>query len=153
MQERLDAIDCQLLTRLQADARLSYRALGRLIGLSQPAVADRIRRMEEDGVLTGYRGQIDRAMVGLPITAYLRVRCTTDKFNAVQRLALGLPSVLECHHVTGEDCFFVKVATATVTDLEQAIERFREYGETISSVVLSTVTENKPVALDSGEAP
>lgn len=152
MKEILDSTDCKLLGCLQEDARLSFRALGRRVGLSQPAVADRVRRLEHAGVLTGYRGQIDRAAAGLPIAAFLRVRCTTDKFKAVQRLACDLPAVLECHHVTGEDCFLVKVTAAAMSDLEATIERFREHGETVSSVVLSTVAENKPIALIAADA-
>lgn len=152
MKEILDSTDCKLLGCLQEDARLSFRALGRRVGLSQPAVADRVRRLENAGVLTGYRGQIDRAAAGLPIAAFLRVRCTTDKFKAVQRLACDLPAVLECHHVTGEDCFLVKVTAAAMSDLEATIERFREHGETVSSVVLSTVAENKPIALIAADA-
>ena len=153
MKGNIDSIDCKLLTCLQEDARLSFRALGRRVGLSQPAVADRVRRLEEAGVLTGYRGQIDRAAAGLPITAFLRVRCTTDKFKAVQRLAHDLPAVLECHHVTGEDCFLVKVTADAMPGLEATIERFREHGETVSSVVLSTVAENKPIALNAAAVP
>ncbi len=153
MKDSLDPIDCKLLACLQEDARLSFRALGRRVELSQPAVADRVRRLENTGVLTGYSGRIDRAAAGLPITAFLRVRCTTDKFKAVQRLACDLPTVLECHHVTGEDCFLVKVTAAAMPDLEATIERFREHGETVSSVVLSTVAEDKPIALNSTDAP
>lgn len=152
MKETLDPIDSKLLACLQADARLSFRALARRVGLSQPAVADRVRRLENAGVLTGYTGRIDRAAAGLPITAFLRVRCTTDKFKAVQRLACDLPAVLECHHVTGEDCFLVKVAAAGMPGLEATIERFREHGETVSSVVLSTVAEDKPIALNTTDA-
>lgn len=152
MKETLDHIDRKLLACLQEDARLSFRALGRQVDLSQPAVADRVRRLENAGVLTGYCGQIDRAAAGLPITAFLRVRCTTDKFKAVQRLACDLPAVLECHHVTGEDCFLVKVTATAMSGLEATIERFREHGETVSSVVLSTVAENKPIALNTADA-
>jgi Lrp/AsnC family transcriptional regulator, leucine-responsive regulatory protein len=144
MENTLDEIDRRLVTALQADARLSYRALGRQIGLSQPAVADRVRRLEESGVLTGYRAGVDRGRAGLPVTAFLRVTCTGDKFRAVHRLAEELPAVLECHHVTGEACFIVKVAEADLTGLERTIDRFREHGETVSSVVLSSIVEDKP---------
>jgi Lrp/AsnC family transcriptional regulator, leucine-responsive regulatory protein len=144
MENTLDEIDRRLVTALQADARLSYRALGRQIGLSQPAVADRVRRLEESGVLTGYRAGVDRGRAGLPVTAFLRVTCTGDKFRAVHRLAEDLPAVLECHHVTGEACFVVKVAAADLAGLERTIDRFREHGETVSSVVLSSIVEDKP---------
>jgi Lrp/AsnC family leucine-responsive transcriptional regulator len=141
----LDIRDRRLLAVLQEDARLSFSALGRRVGLSQPAVAERVRRLEEAGLVTAYRAQIDRAATGLLLTGYLRVRCTGDKFQAVHRLARDLPQVLECHHLTGADCFLVKVAEATVGGLERVIERFREHGETESSIVLSTVVEGKPV--------
>jgi Lrp/AsnC family transcriptional regulator, leucine-responsive regulatory protein len=144
MDNTLDEIDRRLIAALQADARLSYRALGRQIGLSQPAVSDRVRRLEESGVLTGYRAGVDRSRAGLPVTAFLRVTCTGDKFRAVHRLAEDLPAVLECHHVTGEACFIVKVAEADLAGLERTIDRFRAHGETASSVVLSSIVEDKP---------
>lgn len=143
----LDDTDRRLIEALQDDARLSYRALGRRIGLSQPAVADRVRRLEEAGVVTGYRAHIDRGRAGLSITAFLRVTCTGDRFQAIHRLARELPAVLECHHVSGEACFMVKVAEASLSGLERIIDRFREHGETVSSVVLSSVVEDKPVPL------
>jgi Lrp/AsnC family leucine-responsive transcriptional regulator len=143
----LDDMDRRLLDALQEDARLSYRALGRRIGLSQPAVAERVRRLEEAGIITGYRGRIDRGRAGLPVTAFLRVTCTGDRFQAIHRLARDLPAVLECHHVSGEACFMVKVAEASLAALERTIDRFREHGETVSSIVLSSVIEDKPIAV------
>ncbi|MGH6621025.1 MAG: Lrp/AsnC family transcriptional regulator [Alphaproteobacteria bacterium] len=143
----LDDIDRRLIEALQDDARLSYRALGRRIGLSQPAVADRVRRLEEAGVVQGYRVRVDRGSAGLPITAFLRVTCAGDRFQAIHRLARELPAVLECHHVSGEACFMVKVAEASLAGLERTVERFREHGETVSSVVLSSVVEDKPPSL------
>lgn len=147
MEMALDEIDRRLLAALQQDARLSFRALGRQIGLSQPAVADRVRRMEEAGVLKAYQAAVDRRRAGLPITAFLRVTCTGDKYRAVHRLAQDLPAVLECHHVTGEACFMVKVADTDLAGLERTIERFREHGETVSSVVMSTIVEDKPAPI------
>ena len=143
----LDDIDRRLIEALQDDARLSYRGLGRRIGLSQPAVADRVRRLEEAGVVLGYRARVDRGSAGLPITAFLRVTCAGDRFQAIHRLARELPAVLECHHVSGEACFMVKVAEASLAGLERTVERFREHGETVSSVVLSSVVEDKPPSL------
>jgi Lrp/AsnC family leucine-responsive transcriptional regulator len=147
MEETLDTHDRKLLAALQADARLSFRALGRQVGLSQPAVAERVRRMEEAGVLRAYRGIVDRGRTGLPVTAFLRVSCTGDRFRAVHGLAETLPGVLECHHITGEACFLVKVAAPSLAALEATIERFREYGEAVSSVVLSTIVEDKPAPI------
>ncbi|MEM9681941.1 MAG: Lrp/AsnC family transcriptional regulator [Pseudomonadota bacterium] len=143
----MDETDRKLLMALQEDARLSFRALARAIGLSQPAVADRVRRLEASGVIAGYRTALNREQAGLPVTAFLKVTCTGDKFRAVHRLAQELPSVLECHHVTGEACFFLKVADRDLNGLERVIDRFREHGETVSSVVLSIVVEGKPTPL------
>ena len=143
----LDDIDRRLIAALQDNARQSYRALGRRIGLSQPAVAERIRRLEETGIVTGYRATVDRPKAGLTVTAFLRVACAGDRFQAVHRLARDLPAVLECHHVSGEACFMIKVAEGSLAGLERIIERFREHGETVSSIVLSSVVEDKPPSL------
>ncbi len=134
----------KLLEILIEDARLSFNALARRVGLSPPAVAERVRRLEEDGVLIGYRAVIDRGKIGLPITAFLRLSCSGAKFQAVRRLALELPEVLECHHITGDTCFIIKLAAPSVGALEGLIERFREHGQADSSVVLSSVVEQKP---------
>lgn len=149
----MDKKTFHLLSFLAEDARLSFNALAKRVGLSPPAVAERVRRLEESGVLLGYHARLDRRAVGLPVTAFLRLRCPGAKFQAVRRLALELPEVLECHHITGEACFLIKVAAASVEALEALIERFREHGEAESSVVLSTVVEQKPVigVIDDGE--
>ena len=152
MESELDNLDRRLLDELQRDARLSYSALGRRVGLSQPAVAERVRRLEDAGVLTAYRARIDRTRAGVAVTAFLRVQCTADRFQAVHRLSRELTAVLECHHITGGDCFLIKVTAGTIARLERVIERFREHGDVVSSVVLSTVVEDKPVALPGAAA-
>ena len=146
----LDSIDRKLVAALQIDGRLSFNALARQIGLSQPAVAERIRRLEKAGVIGAYRAVIDREQGGLPLTAFLRLTCRGDRYQAVWRMARELPQVLECHHVTGRDCFLVKITAATMPEIERLIERFREQGETESALVLSTVVENKPPTLPGG---
>jgi Lrp/AsnC family transcriptional regulator, leucine-responsive regulatory protein len=141
----LDDRDWDVMAALQADARLSFNALGRRVGLSQPAVAERVRRLEEAGVITGYHATIDRERSGLPFTAYLRVTCPSSQFQAIRALAIRAEEVIECHHVTGTECFFVKVASDSLARLEQVIERFRSHGEVVPSLVLSTIVEGKPV--------
>lgn len=140
----LDDIGRMILTTLQRDGRIAFSELGRRVGLSAPAVAERVRRMEDAGLITGYRALVDRGRLGLPITAFMRVTCPGDKYQAVRRLALDLPEVIDCHHVTGEDCFFIKFAVGSVEHLERVIDRFRAFGKTVSSVVLSTAVEDKP---------
>ena len=141
----LDDLGRKLLAVLQEDARLSFSALGRRVGLSPPAVAERVRRMEQAGLITGYRATVDPALAGLAITAFLRVLCPGEKYQAVRQLAGDLPDVLECHHVTGEDCFFIKVAVPSVEVLETVVDRFRAHGRTISSVALSAVVGGKEI--------
>lgn len=143
----MDRYNRALLDVLQRDARLSFSALAREVGLSQPAVAERVRRLEEAGVLTGYRALIARDRVGLPITAFLRLTCPGDRFQAVRALAQELPQVIECHHVTGEDCFFLKLAVESLETLEQVTERFRAHGQAVATIALSSVVENKPVTV------
>lgn len=147
---RLDETDRRIITTLQADGRLSFNALARQVGLSQPAVAERIRRLENAGVITAYRAVIDRAQGGLPLTAFLRLTCRGDRYQAVWRMARDLPQVLECHHVTGRDCFLIKIAAAGMAEIEQLVDRFRAQGETESALVLSSVVENKPPTLPGG---
>jgi Lrp/AsnC family leucine-responsive transcriptional regulator len=140
----LDATDHKLIAALQADGRLSFNALARQIGLSQPAVAERVRRLEKAGIIAAYRAVVDRAQGGLPLTAFLRLTCRGDRYQAVWRMARELPQVLECHHMTGRDCFLVKIAASTMAEIEQLIDRFRAQGETESALVLSSVVEDKP---------
>lgn len=136
-----------LLVALQRDARLSFNALAREVGLSQPAVAERVRRLEEAGILAGYRALVARPRVGLPITAFLRLSCPGDRYQAVATLARDLSAVVDCHHVTGEDCFFLKLAVDSLDGLERVVERFRAHGRAVVTIALSTVVEGKPVDL------
>lgn len=140
----MDLHNRALVAALQRDARLSYSALAREVGLSQPAVAERVRRLEDAGVLRGYRAEVARDTVGLPITAFLRLSCSGEKYRAVTTLAEQLPQVLECHHVTGEDCFFLKLAVDSLEALEAAVERFRAHGRAVVTIALSTIVEGKP---------
>lgn len=146
-ESEIDAIDRKLIAALQTDGRLSYNALARQVGLSQPAVAERIRRLEKSGVIAAYRAVVDRARGGLPLTAFLRLTCRGDRYQAVWRLARDLPQVLECHHVTGRDSFLIKLAASDMAEVERLIERFRALGQAESALVLSTVVEDKPPAL------
>jgi Lrp/AsnC family leucine-responsive transcriptional regulator len=147
----IDDLGRAILEALQRDARLSFNALAREVGCSQPAVAERVRRMEEAGVLTGYRAIVARDRVGLPITAFLRLACGGEKYRAIAALSQNLPEVLECYHVTGEDCFFIKLAVDSLNGLERVVERFRAHGSAIVTIALSCVAEDKPVVLSASE--
>jgi Lrp/AsnC family leucine-responsive transcriptional regulator len=137
----MDDLGWRILEELQADARITYSELGRRVGLSSPAVAERVRRMEEAGIITGYRVTVDPAKLGLPITAIMRLR-TQDCRWAMERIKADsgehLPEVLACYRVTGEDSLVLRVAVASISHMERLLDRVRDYGDLTTSVVLST---------------
>lgn len=142
----LDGTGWQLLEALQQNARLSYTELGQQVGLSAPAVAERVRRMEDAGIITGYHVEINRAKLGFPITAIIRMsnapgeRCT--RFTAE---ATEIPEVLECYRVTGSDSMVMKVMASSVEHLESLIDQFSAHGQLTTSIVLSTPVKRRVV--------
>ena len=134
----LDEINRRLLTELQADPRITMSALARRVGMSAPAVTERVQRLERDGVITGYRVDVDPAALGLPVAAFVRIRPTPGQVPKLAELAASLPQVSECHRITGEDCFLLKVHAASVEGLESTLDRFLVHGQTVSSLVVTT---------------
>src|SRR6266540_4146738 len=104
-----DSVNRRVLAELQAEPRLTMAELGRRIGMSSPAVTERVRRLEEAGVIAGYRLDVDPAALGLPIAAYVRIRPNPGQLARVADLVRAIPEVVECHRVTGDDCFILKV--------------------------------------------
>jgi len=141
----LDDTGWRLLRAVQEDARLSFSELGRRIGLSAPAVAERVRRMEDAGILTGYRAQIDTTRLGFPITAFIQVRAPSDRYVRIATLARTLSEVVECHHLTGDDAFLIKVVAASMLHLEAVIAELRQHGDTDTKVVLSSLVTGKVI--------
>jgi Lrp/AsnC family leucine-responsive transcriptional regulator len=137
-EDPFDETDRRLLTELQRDARLTLAELGRRVGLSSPAVAERVRRLEQDGVILGHHARVDPAALGLSLTAVIRIRPTPRQLSEVAELARQTPEVVECHRITGEDCFFVKAHLRDVGHLEEVIDRFTPYGQTTTSIVQSS---------------
>jgi Lrp/AsnC family transcriptional regulator, leucine-responsive regulatory protein len=144
MQE-LDQTDWRIVAELQRDGRLSYNQLGRLVNMSSPAVAERVRRLEESGVIAGYQARIDPARAGLPLTAFVQLRCETGRCLLKTTTADDFPEVVEVHKLTGGFCSMLKVRVASMTHLEGLLERLGEHREMHSHVVLSTQYENRPV--------
>src|SRR6059058_1317349 len=146
IEKLLDDTGWQLLQALQCNARLSYSELGQRVGLSSPAVAERVRRMEDAGIITGYRAEVNTAKIGYPITAIIRIsnspgeRCTRLTASTQE-----IPEVLECHRVTGSDSLIMKVMASSVEHLEALIDRLSEYGLLTTSIVLSTVVSRRIV--------
>lgn len=134
----LDDIGWHILEELQRNARLSFAELGRRVGLSIPAVTERVHKMEEAGIITGYHAEIAPARVGLPITAFIRMSITGDVSAKITSLINQMAEVEECHRGTGGDSFILKVRVASVTHLEQVIERLLPFGITTTSIVLSS---------------
>jgi Lrp/AsnC family leucine-responsive transcriptional regulator len=134
----LDEIDRRLLTALSADPRLSKSALARRVGSSTPTVSSRVARLERLGVIRGYRLDIDPAALGLAVMAWVRVRPGPGQLPKVVELARRTPEVAECHRVTGEDCFVLRVYAPNLPDLEQILDRFLMYGQTTSAITVSS---------------
>lgn len=144
----LDAKGWQILRELQIEGRLSFAELGRRVGLSTPAAAERVKNLEASGIIRGYRAEIDLDKVGLPILAVIRMSAVGDVLTRITSAVRAMPEVLECHRATGADSFIMKVAVASVEHLEALIDRLTPFGTTSTSIVLSS-----PVARNSVERP
>ena len=134
----LDDIGWKLLQALQENARQSYRELGLRVGLSAPAVIERVRKMEAAGFLVGYRAEIDLARVGLSIIAFIRMSTPRERSGYVGRQLQDIPEILECHRVAGKDSFLMKVAVSSMDHLERLIDQLAQYGQSTTSIVLSS---------------
>jgi len=145
MSKALDATDWHILSELQADGRLSYNQLARRVNLSAPAVAERVRRLEDQGVIAGYQARIDPAKAGLPLTAFIQMRCTPGRCLLKTSNSEDLPEVVEIHKLSGASCTILKVRVASLLHLEGLNERLGEHGEINTQVVLSTQYDGRPV--------
>jgi len=137
--DELDDTDWRILRELQQNARLPFAELGRIVNLSRPAVAERMRRLEEMGVIAGYRAEINLARLGYGIIAFVRLKVQTEKLDAMASVIKGAPEVLECHRGIGDDSFVVKVVVSTLPHLESVLDRFAAHGQISTSIALSTV--------------
>jgi Lrp/AsnC family leucine-responsive transcriptional regulator len=141
----IDDIDRKVLTELQVDARVSYAELGRRVGLTTPAVIERVRKLEDAGVIIGYRAEIDTAKVGLPITAFVRMSITGVDYSHIIEVAQESNEVLECHRGTGGDSFIMKVAVSSVEHLQHIIDKLTPYGITTTAIVLSSPVKRRVI--------
>ena len=133
-----DAVNLRILRELSKNPRLTMAELGRRVGLSSPAVTERVRRLEETGVIQGYRLDINAAALGLPIAAYVRVRPNPGQLSRIADLARRIPEIVECHRVTGEDCFILKVYLPNLEQLDRILDSFLVYGTTTTSLIQSS---------------
>ncbi len=134
----IDRTDERLLAELQQDGRASYAELARAVAMSPSAVAERVRRLEEAGVIAGYRAALDPEKLGLGVMAFVRLRYPTGNYKPFHALLDTTPEIIEAHHVTGEDCFVLKVLTRSMRHLEEVTGRIAGLGAVTTSVVYSS---------------
>jgi Lrp/AsnC family transcriptional regulator, leucine-responsive regulatory protein len=133
-----DGTNRRILEELQNEGRLSFAELGRRVGLSPPSVAERVARLERDGVISGYHARVDPRALGYSLAVVIRVRPAPRELRKVADLARDTPEVVECHRITGEDCFFMTAHVRDVEHLEEVIDRFVAFGQTTTSIVQSS---------------
>ena len=133
--QALDQTDRRIISELVADGRISFAELGRRVKLSPPAVAERVQRLERSGVITGYRAEIDPRALGYQLAAIVRIKPAPRQLAKIPELAAEIPEISECHRITGEDCFFLKVHLRSIDDLSVLLDRFLLYGETTTSII------------------
>jgi Lrp/AsnC family transcriptional regulator, leucine-responsive regulatory protein len=133
----LDDVNLRLLEELSADGRVGMAELGRRVGMSAPAVAERVQRLERAGVITGYRAEVDPAAVGFPVSAVVRIRPAPGQLQRIPEVARETPEVAECYRITGEDCYLLRLHLRAIDELEETLDRFTPYGLTTTSIIHS----------------
>ena len=152
IQRQIDETDRRLLDELQDDARRSHAELGRRVGLSPPAVTERVRRLTDEGVIRGFHADVDPRALGYDLSVIIRIRPSPRQLHKVAELARETPEVVECHRITGEDCFFAKAHVRDVEHLEEVIDQFALYGQTTTSVMQTSPVPRRGLPLD-GDLP
>jgi len=143
----LDPVNVRLLDELRRNPRMTMSELARRLDMSSPAVTDRVQRLEDNGIITGYRLELDPRALGWPVAAFVRIRPGPGQLNRIAELARQTPEVVECHRITGEDCFLMKVFVTEIDKLEEVLDRFLMYGQTTSSIVQSSPVPARPLPL------
>lgn len=149
---RIDPTDAAILRALSADARVTMADLARAVGLSPPSVTERVRRLEEAGIVRGYGARIDPAALGLPLAAYIRIRPMPGQLRKVAEMLAELAAVVECDRVTGEDCFIAKAHVRSVEELETVIDEIMPYAMTNTSIVQSSPVKRRLPPLPGSKA-
>jgi Lrp/AsnC family transcriptional regulator, leucine-responsive regulatory protein len=137
-QRPLDDVNRRILTELQTDGRIAVAELARRLHLSPPTVSERLARLESAGVIRGYHADVDPVAVGYALGAVIRVRPAPRQLHKVAELVRGMPEVVECHRITGEDCYLIKAHVRDVGHLEELIDQLAPYGQTTTSIVQSS---------------
>ena len=132
----LDPTDIAIIEVMQENGRIAISELGRRIGLSQPATSERVKRLEDKGIISGYGARIDAAAIGLGMMAVIRLRTTHEHIRACLKLFSEMPHIMEVLRLTGEDCFLLKVLVPTPAELETIVDTIARYGAVTTSLVL-----------------
>jgi Lrp/AsnC family leucine-responsive transcriptional regulator len=146
----LDDLNIRILRELSDESRLRTTELARRLGVSTPTVRERVTRLEESGVIRGYRLDVDPAALGLPVAAWVRLRPGPGQIPKIIELAGRVPEVVECHRISGEDCFLMRVQVAEIAALEEVLDKFLVHGQTTSSFIVSTPIPPRSVPLSAG---
>jgi Lrp/AsnC family leucine-responsive transcriptional regulator len=144
----LDSVNLRLLSELQADGRITLAQLGRRVGLSAPAVAERVQRLERAGVIRGYHAELDPRALGFPVAAIVRIRPSPGRLQRIPEVARETPEVAECYRITGEDCYLLRIQLRSIDDLEEVLDRFTPFGLTTTSIIHSAPVPRRGPPLD-----
>ncbi|MFN8526082.1 MAG: Lrp/AsnC family transcriptional regulator [Chloroflexota bacterium] len=147
-QPGVDEVGWQLLQLLQQDGRMSHRELGRRVGLTAPAVAERVKRLEAAGVITGYHAHVDYERLGFGLTAVVRLAPRDRGSDGALRTVAASSEILECHRITGEDCYIMKIIAPSMRHLEKLLDRLMEHGDTTTSMVISSPVVHRVIGPD-----
>ena len=144
--EQLDDTSWAILEALQENARISFAELGKRAGLTAPAVAERVRKMEDAGIISGYHAAVNLSALGLPISVVIQLRMNHGRSKEVIDLIRDLPEVTTCYNLTGNDCFMIVASVASVEHLERLLEMLTVYGQTTTSIILSMLVKRRAIA-------
>jgi Lrp/AsnC family leucine-responsive transcriptional regulator len=141
----MDTTDYKILEALQKDGRISMKDLGQLVALTPPAVSERVRRLEESGVIEGYKAVVNPLQLGKLVKAIINVEMKVQMHKQFLDLAKSENAIIECHHMTGYDCMTITVVVENTIDLERLLDKIQKVGNTRTSIVLSSPILNKPI--------
>ncbi|SHK09434.1 Lrp/AsnC family transcriptional regulator [Tepidibacter formicigenes] len=141
----MDVTDYKIIEVLQKDGRISMKDLGKIVGLTSPAVSERVKRLEECGIIEGYKAVINPKKLNKNINAFINIGLPADKYTEFLDFANNCNSIIECHHITGQDCLILKVLVESMDDLEKLIDTIKQVGHTQTYIILSSPIESKSI--------
>ncbi|MGL5315511.1 MAG: Lrp/AsnC family transcriptional regulator [Peptostreptococcaceae bacterium] len=141
----MDITDHRIIDILQKDGRISMKDLGKIVGLTSPAVSERVKRLEEAGIIEGYKAIVNPDALGRVIKAFIHIALPSNKYKDFIEEARKDPRIVECHHITGDDCSLLKVIVKDMYELEEVIDTIKVIGSTKTSVILSTPIQSKAI--------